>query len=44
MNRNEHLHFLAERTELQRILAGIPEEDRPRSSNTRGHAGGGYRS
>jgi len=28
MNRNEHLHLLAERSELQRILAGIPEEDR----------------
>lgn len=28
MNRIEHLHLLAERAELQRILAGIPEEDR----------------
>ena len=27
MNREEHLHLLAERTELQGIIAGIPERD-----------------
>jgi hypothetical protein len=27
MNREDHLHLLAERAELQRILAGIPESD-----------------